>query len=643
MSGIAGIIHFDGAPVAAGLIEGMTSAMAYRGPDGIHHWQRGSVALGQCMLRTTPESLEETQPLANEDESLILVMDGRVDNWEELRRELLSHGALLRDRSDAELVLRAFETWGRDCLDRIDGDFALAIWDARQQQLFCARDRIGNKSFYYQWNGTTLVFASELHPILALPWVPEVPNDGMLAEFLAAEWHSRDETLWNGILRLVAAHRMVVGTAGPRTENYWEPDLWATLPYRTDQDYIEHYLALFSDCVRRASRSHRQLACEVSGGLDSSAVFCMADHLRRDARLPAPSVAGYTLAFADDGNADELGYARAMGEHIGLRIHEIPPSIMPLSWFAESANAYREFPGFPNAAMFVDIRRRAAMQGSRVVLTGEGGDEWLEGSRAYYAEELAQRHWRILRECFSNDAATFGTAQAMRWFVRHGVVPLLPVALQGALRRTAHVLRGTGPADRYWLSAVMRAHLVGRRRQSRASRHPGVRSVGQQHMLAALHDAHSDHVMGDSERIGARTGVELRFPLRDHRLVQFAFSTPERLRLRGDRTKYIHVQALRGIVPQSILDRTSKAEFSDVFRAQLDRMETTLTRTIPERHRDWVTQDGMEGLYRLYRDHPQHGWPLWALWSIHACASMDALFRGHSAGYDAHFAQSMPD
>ena len=100
MSGIAGIIHFDGRPVEPGQVEAMTTAMHYRGPDGIHHWRRGNVALGQCMLRTTPESLEETQPLTNEDESLVLVMDGRVDNWEELRRELLGKVAVLRGNTE---------------------------------------------------------------------------------------------------------------------------------------------------------------------------------------------------------------------------------------------------------------------------------------------------------------------------------------------------------------------------------------------------------------------------------------------------------------------------------------------------------------------------------------------------------------
>ena len=147
MSGIAGIIHFDGRPVAPGEVEAMTAAMHYRGPDGINHWRKGSVALGQCMLRTTPESLEENQPLTNENESLVLVMDGWVDNWEELRCDLLGQGAVLRTRSDAELVLRAYEVWGKDCLPHIDGDFALVLWDAPHRKVFCARDRMGSKPF----------------------------------------------------------------------------------------------------------------------------------------------------------------------------------------------------------------------------------------------------------------------------------------------------------------------------------------------------------------------------------------------------------------------------------------------------------------------------------------------------------------
>ncbi len=127
----------------------MTSAMSHRGPNGINHWIGEAAALGQCMLHTTPESLEEVQPLLNEDASLVLVMDGWLSNWIELRRELLQQNAQLRTRSDAELALRAYEHWGQEFLLHLEGDFAMVIWDTHRKRAFCARDRMGHKPFHY--------------------------------------------------------------------------------------------------------------------------------------------------------------------------------------------------------------------------------------------------------------------------------------------------------------------------------------------------------------------------------------------------------------------------------------------------------------------------------------------------------------
>ncbi len=191
MGGIAGIINFDGTPVTRDLIEGMAGAMQYRGPDGIRFWNREAVALSHCSIHTTQESKGETQPLLNEGESLVLVMDGWLSNWEELRQRLLLKQARLRDRSDAELVLRAYEYFGEDCLQFLEGDFAIVIWDSRRGEVFCARDRMGHKPFHYHWNGKTLAFASDLKPVLELPWVGEEPNEAMVAEYLSVDWYSR--------------------------------------------------------------------------------------------------------------------------------------------------------------------------------------------------------------------------------------------------------------------------------------------------------------------------------------------------------------------------------------------------------------------------------------------------------------------
>ena len=473
MSGIAGIIRFDGGPVEPGQIEKMTAAMSYRGPDGINHRVLGPVALGHCMFRTTSESLEETQPLANEDESLVLVMDGWLSNWEELRAELLAKGGRLRTRADAELVLRAYEAWGGDCLAHIEGDFVFVIWDARRREAFCARDRLGNKPFFYHWNDKQLIFASELTPVLEHLSTPETPNEGMIAEFLAYQHFTRDETLWTGIFRLVAAHKMSATGRGLKIERYWSPDLDEALPFSRDEEYFEHYRELFADCVRRASRSQNPVACEVSGGLDSSAVFSMAEKLRRDGRLQAPGVEGYTLDFTGDPNADEMRYARSVGHHLGRDIHEAPPFMPPAAWFAGHARVWRDFPCYPNGAMMNGLDHQMASK-HRVALNGEGGDFFLQGSRLYYVEHLLRGQWKQLYRGLRRDIDANGLRQAVGWLVRYGMIEALPRAVQEGLRQTKRTLTaGLGRGDNrrdfrslYWLTAEMRRHLAERRQRS---------------------------------------------------------------------------------------------------------------------------------------------------------------------------------
>ena len=619
MSGIAGIIHFGGAPVEPGLIETMSAAMAHRGPDGIRHWVKGPVALGQCMLRTTPESLEETQPLTNEDESLALVMDGRVDNWAELRRDLVGQDARLRDRSDAELVLRSYETWGEGGLTRVEGDFAFVIWDARRRTAFCARDRTGARPFFYHWHRKTLVFASEKHAILAVPGVPRALNRAVLAEFLAAEWHSRRETLLDGILRLLAAHRMTVRGEEPEQEEYWRPDLKAPLPPRRDEEWCEHYRELLADSVRRLCRSQKPVACEVSGGLDSSAVFCVAEHLRRSGSLPAPSVEGFTLAFSDEGEADERAYARAVGEHLGVEVREAPPSAMALPWYTARARSFCDFPGYPNGTMALGLMREAQGRGSRVLLNGIGGDEWLGGSRAYYGEELNERRWRTLRACFSADAAAFGTRQAAAWFGRHGVLPLLPPRLKQFARRLLGRGRDGGFQDPFWLSPELRDVLDQQRARSAAQPVHEAARAGQAELLGHLSDAYHGLAAEMTESFAAETGLEVRRPLYTPAMIQFAFASPARLRLRGNTNKYMHLQALGGMLPGIVRKRTTKAEFSIVFRQHLDRMSDTLCREIAASRADWLSPQGASRVYRAYHEDRRAYWPAWVLWGLYGC------------------------
>lgn len=589
MSGIAGIIHFDGQPVAPGQIEAMTGAMPYRGPDGVNHWRKANVALGQCMLRTTPESLEETQPLTNEDESLVLVMDGRVDNWEELRRELLGKGAVLRSRADAELVLRAYEVWGTDCMQHIDGDFAFAIWNARHQELFCARDRFGNKPFIYHWSGNTLSFASEVHPVLGLPWVSEILNQTMVAEYLGTAWQALDETLWVGVLRLVASHRMVVKHAqAPLLSRYWAPDLHLTLPCKTDEEYVEYYRSIFTDVVRRQSRTHLPLAIEVSGGLDSSAIFAVADSLIRQNKLPAALIDGYTLDFRGDAHADEVDYARAVGTHLGRPVHEVLPAHMPLEWYRETARLYRDLPDYPHGSMGLSIAEAARTRGSRVLMAGTGGDEWTAGCRLYYGEAIAERRWAELLEIMRRDGRAEGTLAALSMLLRQGVVPLLPAPVSRALRKIVAIAqRKPGQPRHAWLSPTMRRQLADRMPDSGNASPLRWPRLGQRGQWMNLSDGYCTLARELNERSASRMGLELRQPFWSQAIVQTAFSTPEHLRLRTE-NKWLHRRALAGLLPEAVLRRSTKAEFSVAFARYWGDLPNFIDMHILAKRQDWI-------------------------------------------------------
>ena len=621
MSGIAGIIHFDGAPADLDLISQMTAAMPYRGPDGINHWVKGPVALGQCMLCTTPESLEETQPWPNEDESLVLVMDGRVDNWEELRKELLGRGARLRNRSDAELVLRAYEIWGDDCPDHIDGDFALAIWNARERTVFCARDRVGNKPFHYHWDGKRFVFASELHTILDLPWVKQELNEGMVAEFLAIEWYSRDETFWQGIRRLVAAHRMKVDTNGPKLDRYWFPDLSSVLSYKRDEEYVEHYRDLFTDIVRRMSRSHKPLACDVSGGLDSSAIFAIAENLHQQHKLLSPSVEGYTLDFHDDADANELEYAHAVGEYWGKKIREVKPSLMPASWYQDWTRHYHEFPAYPNFTMNMSLRSEALSRGSRVVLLGLGGDEWLTGNRTYYADLLANREWAALVQILKRDSMATSFSRSVWYIVRYGLFFLLPDSVITTLRdiKRASIVPHTETSRHSWLTRPLKAQLDQRRQQYHQDQQLQTQRPGSKSFLIKLESPTFTTFHELEERMTGSRGMERRLPFWDTKMIQFAFSLPAQHSLKGNVGKALHRSAMKGFLPELVLERTTKAEFSIAFRSVMTEINGQFNKDEFSKRAAWVDLQEAEKLWQDYNRGDRNGIPDWRLWALFGC------------------------
>ena len=511
---------------------------------------------------------------------------------------------------------------GGDCLARIDGDFALAIWDARRQEAFCARDRVGNKPFNYHWSGQTLVFASDLHAILPLPWVSEDLNEGMLAEYLATDWHSLDETFWQGILRLIAAHCLVASPTGTKLSRYWAPDLQATLPYRSAAEYIEHYRALFTDVVRRMSRSNRPLACEVSGGLDSSAIFAVAETLRQKGRLPAPGLEGYTLDFGGDPYADELDYCRAVGAHLGRKIHEVVPAHMPLAWYQDRAQTYREFPGYPNSVMALSILTEGRAHGARVLISGTGGDQWVGGCMHYYAEALESWSGRELLDILRTDSREVGIQTTLWWLIRFGLMPLLPSRVRQRLKTLATSINPQRLAD--WLKPSLKTTLVNRHQKGHPAEFSPLGRRGQLRQLLNLYDPRTTLAREMIERMCAYKGIEWRQPFWNAGLIQDAFATPERWRLRGTESKWLHRQAMAGLLPERVLRRPGKAEFSVVFARHWSDLSRLMREDILTRRQGWVNRVPLEAMLQQGMHIERSNWPEGILWTLFC---VDAVLR----------------
>ena len=551
MSGIAGIIRFDSAPADAGALAAMTDAMRFRGPDGIRHWSAGSVALGHCQLATTAESVHEIQPLANEDSSVVLVCDARLDNWEELRRDLLARGARLRTDSDAELLLRAYECWGEDCARRVEGDFALVVWDARRHTAFCARDYAGMRRFFYHWDGHRLVFATDIHALLACSLVRQELNAARIAECLSLAADAPEQTWWRGIVRLLPAHSMVVDAAGARTRRYWEPDFDARLPCSSADDYVAYYREVLADAVRRQSRSARPLAFDVSGGLDSSALFAMGDRLHGEGRLLAPGLLGFHLRV-NDSRAQETEFCRAVAAHLGRQIHEVEPDVPPLESLLEDALRFCDVPEMPSLSMTRSASAAAAASGCRVVIEGFGGDEWAGGC-VNHRDAIRSLDARLILDLVESDRRAAGLPRALWRFLRWGVVPALWPQLGFATWR----------ADLHWLTPAARS-LVQARRERAGVRH----RVGPLGSLAQEQEREwldrRFEIFELIELARARFGLERRSPYWSRRLVEASIATPHSMRWRGLQKKWVHREATRGLLPEVVRLRTGKANFAEM-------------------------------------------------------------------------------
>jgi asparagine synthase (glutamine-hydrolysing) len=627
MSGIAGIIHFDCAPVAPGLVEKMTGAMAYRGPDGIGHWVRGNVALGQCMLRTTPESMEEEQPLANEDESVVLVMDGRVDNWEELRRELMARGAVLRDRSDAELVLRAYEAWGDECPDRIIGEFVFFVWDGRKRRLFAARDAAGTRHFYYHSGDRWFAFASEIKGLLALDMIEPRLNEWRLLDYLVVEFDRYDEvgTFYEGIDRMPAGHAMSVDDRGVDSWRYWDPSALPATRFRSAGECEDAFKQTLRDAVKCRLRSTGPGASALSGGLDSSSIVGLTrEEFRSELVEPLRT---FSLVGADCERCFDWHGIKAM-----LRDGWIEPTIIAPEAAGAHGDGFIERVGemdepfafsmdFPDTLMW-DAARHS---GCKFIMDGTAGDLLFLHLRQSLESAMREREFRLVPgvlRAYRTHRLPGGLRAAARSSLRNAT----PEPLRAAYRKVRRKFER--PAKRTDIAGDLRDLIVPRlaqryiekRTRDRAQQwvprggewHRGIQALN--FTTGSLSFAHE--VRGQAAHARA---VEPRSPFSDRRMIEFAIRMPLSAKVSNRWYKFLLRNCMAGILPDDIRWRRALSEHPgpQFFGALIERVARSrrdawsferLSGTLSQ----WIT---IPALKRMWDEHQNSG-AYWAGYNL---------------------------
>jgi asparagine synthase (glutamine-hydrolysing) len=553
MCGIAGFIEkrAGGAGGASdertALLDRMCRRIAHRGPDDQGMFVRAGVALGMRRLSII-DLAGGHQPLSGCDAAVTVVFNGEVYNYRELQRELEARGHRFQTHSDTEAIVHAYEEFGEKCVEHLRGMFAFALWDERARQLFIARDRVGKKPLYYTLTPDgTLVFGSELKSLLEHPEVARETNADALDAYLSFGYVPDPLCIFRGIHKLPPGHHLRFADGRVTVEQYWDFS-YEPVEIKREEEYLEELSALLDEAVRLRLVSDVPLGAFLSGGVDSSAVVGLMS------RAMSQPVKTFSIGFNED-TYDELKYARVAAKHFGTEHHEfiVTPDICEI---VDELVWHFDEPFADSSAIPTYMVSKLAREYVTVVLSGDGGDELFAGYTRYVV-----------------DRKRSGLARLPR-VVREGVMQPLSASLpHGAWGRNYLRNVSLAPVDRYLDSISIFTDLNKQSlyttgfKQQLNERRAGVEMF---RSLAAsvntgdgvdplLYLDSKTYLPGDIltkvDRMSMAVSLEARVPLLDHKLIEFVTRIPASLKLKGLETKYIFKQAVRGLVPDEILNR----------------------------------------------------------------------------------------
>ncbi len=541
--GICGFVSLEGLPEESGaVLEDMAQMMAHRGPDDSGSYHDRNAALGFRRLSII-DLRSGRQPITNEDGRYCLIVNGEIYNFQQLRRELQAKGHRFRSQTDAEVIVHLYEDLGEDCVKKLRGMFAFAIWDIVEKRLFLARDRFGIKPLYYIRAGDTLIFASEAKALLKHPLIDAKLNTAALPHYLTFQYFPDPETAFEGIYRLRPAHHLTLDSQGLRIKKYWrlqfKPD-----HTKTPRHFIETADHLLQEAVRLHMISDVPRGAFLSSGIDSSNIVALLNRIEE--------VSTYSVG-CEGGKYDELPQARETAAFLGTRHKEVRISALEFWDHLPKILWFQDEPVADPAAVALYFVAKLAAEEVKVVLSGEGADEVFGG-------------YEIYRE--PNAVAPIQRLPGPLKQLLRCVSKTLPDGFKGKnyLRRATTPLEQRYFGNAHLFTEGEKGMLLNRERFSeewepptavtepyfkQSSRYDGTTRMQHLDFFTWM----PGDILAKADRMTMAHSLELRVPYLDHILFEFAATIPPRYKIRQGMTKYVLRQAAAKYLPEEVYQR----------------------------------------------------------------------------------------
>lgn len=606
MCGICGLYSPSGAPPPA-VVDAMRARIRHRGPDQGSTDAFGPCVLGHQRLKVLDPELGY-QPVADERGTVVAVFNGELYNFSELRRDLAARGHEVRGRGDTPLIPHLYEEYGLAFVERLEGMFAIALWDAREQRLVLARDRLGKKPLVWtRLADGTLAFASEVKALLAVPGVRREADVAALDAYLALQYVPGDRTGFRGIHRLPPASVMVADAHGERIERYWQPT--ARVEQLSDEGWVERVREEVTQSVRARLASDVPLGALLSGGIDSAVVVALM------AEASSQPVRTFTVGFADDAY-DERTYARAVAQRYATEHVEIvlePDAAETLPRLAES---YDE-PHGDDAALPLFLICEAARNEVTVGLVGDGGDESFAGYERYAAAALAEHVPRTVASAGANVLRRLPAGRRERRSPVFRAARFLEAAAVPRAERYGRLMQVFSLQERAELWSAAAKEEIGALTSAGflLGPPPAEGTTGLQ--LLDLQTYLPGDLLPKADIASMAHSLELRSPLLDRRVVELGLSLPDSLKQEGRAGKVALRRAFADVLPPEVAGR-GKSGFAlplaQWFRGELRPLARELLLDDRARARGWFHPEAVE---RLLEDHAagraDNGHRLWTL------------------------------